>query len=179
MSLIFHIQNKHEWTGYENFHQCANPMSSDHVQRKWLNPTSDSFKALQEILFSSKLLSDLKHLSRFSHTVLLEVYHSLYNKWLPKCHHFSYEGMIARSQLAAVYFNLGCGLGEANKFSGELRYNVSFSKYTSSWTAKPIKEQKNREIFVKMVNRAIEVVRADVRLPVPVVPMLPPNISNV
>ena len=179
MSLIFHIQNKHEWTGYENFHQCAHPTSSDHEQRKWLDPTSDSFKALQEILFSSKLLSDLKHLTRFSHTGSLEVYHSLYNKWLPKSHHFSYEGMIARSQLAAVDFNLGCGLDQAKKLSGELRYNVSFSKYTSSWTAKPIKEQKNREIFVKKVNRAIEVVRADVRLPVPVVPMLPPNISNV
>ena len=87
--------------------------------------------------------------------------------------------MIARSQLAAVDFNLGCGLYQAKKLLGELRYNISFSKYTSSWTAKPIKEQKNREIFVKMVNRAIEVVRADVRLPVPVVPMLPPNISNV
>ena len=84
-------------------------MSSDHEQRKWLDPTSESFKALQEILFSSKLLSDLKHLTRFSHTGSLEVYHSLYNKWLPKSYHFSYEGMIAHSQLASVDFNLGCG----------------------------------------------------------------------
>ena len=43
----------------------------------------------------------------FSHTGSLEVYHSLLNKWVPKSNHFSYEGMIVQSQLAATDLNLG------------------------------------------------------------------------
>ena len=76
--------------------------------KEWLDPNSDSFKALKTVVLDKTLINDMKHLTRFSHTGSLEVYHSLLNKWVPKSTHFLYEGMIVWSQLAAVDFNFGC-----------------------------------------------------------------------
>ena len=56
--------------------------------KEWLDPNSDSFKALQTVVLDKTLINDLKHLTRFSHTGSLEVYHSLLNKWVPKSTYF-------------------------------------------------------------------------------------------
>ena len=77
---------------------------------EWLDPNSDLFKALQTVVLDKTLINNLKHLTRFSHTGSLEVYNSLLNKWVPKSTHFSYEGVIVWSQLAAVDFNLRSNL---------------------------------------------------------------------
>ena len=39
-------------------------------QRKkdWLSPTSESFKTLQDIVFSNSILKDLSYLTKFAHT---------------------------------------------------------------------------------------------------------------
>ena len=54
-----------------------------------------------------RLPNDLKYLPNFNHTVPSKFYYSLYNKYCPKRLHFSYEGRIARSQLAVLDFNTG------------------------------------------------------------------------
>ena len=60
-----------------------------------------------ERVVKEKLLNELKYFTNLNHTGgTLEVYHSLYNKYCPKCLHFSYESMIARSVL-----NLNADLG--------------------------------------------------------------------
>ena len=181
-SIVFHIKNKHSWSGNSLYHRCMHPelsLSEEHA-KEWLLPTSESFKALQLIVFDKTTLNDLKHLTKFSHTGSLEVYHSLYNKWLPKSHHFfSYNGMIARSQLAALDFNLGSELQQARTKDGDNRFNVSFSKITQSWSAKPIKEGKDRTVFHQMVGRTLDVVCERLVLPVPVVPNLPKNIAPI
>ena len=56
--------------------------------KEWLDPNSDSFKALQTVVLDKTLINDLKHLTRFSHNGSLEVYHSLLNKWVPKSTYF-------------------------------------------------------------------------------------------
>ena len=68
--------------------------------KDWLSADPDEFKALQKIVTDKKILNDLKYLTKFSHTRILEIYHALYNKWAPKSQHFSNLGMITRSQLA-------------------------------------------------------------------------------
>ena len=86
----------------------------------------------------------VSYLVKFFHTGILEIYHSLYNKWAPKRQHFSYPGMLARSQLAIMDFNEGSNLEQATTEKGEKRYNVQFSKITKSWSLKPIKKEKDR-----------------------------------
>ena len=118
------------------------------IQKKnWLSPTSGSFKVLQDIVFSNSILKDLSYLTKFSHTDTLKVYHSLYNRWLPKSIYFSFHGMIARTQLAILDFNSGSNLNQATTKEGKKRYNTSFSKMTATWSAKPIKKKKSVKCF--------------------------------
>ena len=87
----------------------------------WLKEGSEAFKALQEIVFEKKLLSDLEHLTKYSHTGNLEVYHALINKYAPKREHFSYRGMICHTQLAAMDHNAGAQLPQARLKDGTPR----------------------------------------------------------
>ena len=90
---------------------------------------------------------------------VLEIYHSLYNKWAPKRQHFSYPGMLARSQLAIMDFNEGSNLEQVTAEKDEKRYNVQFSKITKSWSSKPIKKEKDRSYLHRMIKETVEYVK--------------------
>ena len=158
---------------------CCHASLPTEKQRKknWLSPTSESFKALQDIVSGNSILKDLSYLTKFSHTGILEIYHSLYNRWLPKSIHFSFHGMIARTQLAILDFNSGSNLNQATTKEGKKRYNTSFSKMTATWSAKPIKEKKSDEVFQKLIFRIEELVFKNLELPIPEIPTLPANIA--
>ena len=112
------------------------------VFQKLASPKSQAFEALQSIVFDKSILKDKLHLTQFWHTGVLEVYHSLLNKWAPKSTHFSYKGMVAQSQLAAVDFNQIQNLEQVKTKDGLSHANVCFSKMTKTGTVKPIKEAK-------------------------------------
>ena len=74
----------------------------------WLKKGSPSLVALEEVVTSQKLLKHLAKLKEFHHTGQLESYHSLMTKYVPhvpKREHFSYNGMVARTQLAILDHN--------------------------------------------------------------------------
>ena len=99
---------------------CHAPLSTEKQRKKnWLSPTSESFKALQDIVSGNSILKDLSYLTKFSHTGILEIYHSLYNRWLPKSIHFSFHDMIARTQLAILDCNSGSNLNQATTKEGK------------------------------------------------------------
>ena len=70
----------------------------------------------------------MAHLTQFSHTGVLEVYHSLFNKWAPKSTHLSYKSMVAQSQLATIDFNQSQNLEQVKNKDGIKCDNVCFSK---------------------------------------------------
>lgn len=144
LSILYHIQNKHEWENSKIYKKCCHPpLSKEEASRKpWLKPNSPAFNALRKVVENKSLLGSLKYLTEFKHTGTLEVYHSLYNKYCPKRLHFSYESMIARSQLVALDFNSGNFIHAKDK-SGNLRYKQQFSKVTQSWVVKKITEKKD------------------------------------
>ena len=144
-----------------------------------IDPKSEAFEALQNIVFDKNLLEDLPFVVEFSHTGILEIYHSLYNKWAPKRKHFSYGGMLARTQLAVMDFNQGSKLEQATTASGEKRYNIQFSKVTKNWSAKPIKKQKDKSYLHKMIDETIECAKNKVIPEKPHVPLLPQNIASI
>ena len=145
-TVIFHIQNIHFWTGYRKFTKCihADLTPENQLSKEWIKPDSKAFLVLQKIVFYKTHLGDMKHLTNFSHTGMLEVYHSLYNKWIPKSTHFSFRGMVARSQLASIDFNLRADLKRATTGVGDKRYRVTSSKMTKAWSTKPVKEEQDR-----------------------------------
>ena len=107
LSVIHHVTNRHEWPGNRHFHKCEHGRLTTEQQRrkKWLKPGSASHTALVNIVKDKHLLKDIVHLIQFVHTTALEVYHSLYLKYLPKLTHFSHDVMKAGTMLAALDHN--------------------------------------------------------------------------
>ena len=67
--------------------------------------------------------------------------------------------MLARSQLAIMDFNQGNNLRQAKTKNGEDRFHVLSSKIANTWTAKPIKEEKDRTYLHNMVRETIQLAR--------------------
>ena len=85
ISVLFHIQNKHRWAGHEKFQKCVHPCltKKQAKAKEWLSPKSEAYEALQNIVLDKKVLEDLSYLTKFCHTGVLKIDHSLYNKWAP------------------------------------------------------------------------------------------------
>ena len=132
ISVLFHIQNNHRWTGHEKFLECVYPHFTKKQVKDGYHRKSMAFEALQIIVLDKKVLEDLSYLTKFWHTGVLQICHSLYNKWAPKRQHFSHRGMLARNQLAIMDFNEGSNLEQATNEKGEKRYNVPFSKISKN-----------------------------------------------
>ena len=171
ISIMFHIQNIHVFHGHYMYTECGHKKLPEYPNKQWIDPTCEAFDALQRTVLDKNPLNDLKHLVCFSHTGELEIYHALYNKWVPKSLHFSFLGMVCRSQLAAIDFNLGANL----ELSG--RENLSFSKITKTWSTKPIKVNKDKKKFARMIKRVVSIVESGESLPLPEIPILPKNIA--
>ena len=164
------MQNKHKWSSCKKFHKCTHPRITKKAARnkKWFKPDSDAFKALQSIVLDKNILKDL-----------FEVYHALYNKWVPESQHFSHLGMVTRSQLATLDFNAGSDLKRATILKGALKYNVAFSKVTQIWSAKPIREKKSREFLSRFIDRTLEIIEENKVLELPKLPDIPKNIAPI
>jgi hypothetical protein len=182
ISVLFHIQNKHKWSGSNKFWKCEHPRLTKKKTKtkEWIKPDSGPFKMLQSIVLNKTLLGDLKHLAQFYHTGSLEVYHSLYNKCAPKSQHFSYIGMITRSQLAVLDFNQGSNLEQATTKKGNKRYNVNFSKITGTWSSKPINKSKDNVYLHKMIEQTLDCASKGLTIELPKIPKnLPENIAKI
>ena len=84
---------------------------------------------------------------------------------------FVFRDAICRSQLVAIDFNLGANL----ELSG--RENLSFLKIIKTWSTKPIKVNKDKNKFDRMIKRVVSVVESGEIFPLPKMPILPKNIA--
>ena len=79
-------------------------------------------------------------------------------KYVPKRQHFSYEGMVCRTQLAAIDHNYGCGRQQATTKSNVPRYKVvqpkSFTK-ANKWVAKQVKVAKDHRYREDLVREVV------------------------
>ena len=147
-SIVNHVSNKHSWRGAKHFKKCVHhKLSRREIKEKvWLKTGTAAHVALEEVVYNKKLLKDLKLVTEFHHTGSLEVYHSMMLKYCPKRQHFGNEGMIARTQLAALDNNHNCSRKKAvvkhGSSQGSLRYNLVFPKVRKTWVVKPIMEEK-------------------------------------
>uniref|UniRef100_A0A672IZZ1 THAP-type domain-containing protein n=1 Tax=Salarias fasciatus TaxID=181472 RepID=A0A672IZZ1_SALFA len=107
VSVIHHVTNRHDWPGNRLYHRCAHEPLDEESQRNklWMKSGTEAHTALVKIATDKRLLSDLDHLTKCVHTTTLEVYHSMYLKYLPKRTHFGYDVMVHASMLAALDHN--------------------------------------------------------------------------
>ena len=101
-------------------------------------------------------MADINYLSKFCHTVSLEVFHSVLNKYCSKRLYFTLEGMIARTQLAVLDYNCGSSNTQATTKDGKCRYKQIFSKVTQNWVIKKMSETKDREYIHELLSSTLE-----------------------
>ncbi len=82
-------------------------------------------------------------MTRGIHTGNLESIHSLYNKYVTKRKKYTFAGMKARLQLAALDHNTNASLAQAMTKAGDLRYSLRYSKAAKNYVTAPVKQAKN------------------------------------
>ena len=151
ISIIHNFANIHSWNCADIYHQCSHLPIPPHVARTrcWLRPGSPAHDALKDVVLNKKLLKDIHKLTLCCHTGSLEVFHSVQTNYVPKRQHFSYEGMVARTELAALNHNANTGREQARSSKGEnegeLKYKIVFPKRTKEWVAKPAIEKTTKD----------------------------------
>ncbi len=169
-SLSQHITNKHSWDQGQTVHECAHADLREEEEEvvKWLDPESPAHVELNKVLFDNKLVEDIKKLNYFCHTGNLENFNSLMTKYCPKRSGFGYEGMVARSRLAAMDHNANVGREQAvvNKASatsaeaGAPRFALIYAKATHKWTIKRLLVKKSydflSDLMVDVLVRKLE-----------------------
>lgn len=183
-SVLDHTTNKHKWSGNTHFHQCSHRrISSSEAKRVcWLKPGTPAHLALEEVVLNSKLLKDLAKLTDFCHTGRIEVYHSMMLKYCSKREHFAYQGMVARTQLAALDNNANTGRNQAQvqagEHAGEARYKMCFPKAHKRWVVKPISEKKSYNFLSGLLSEVIKRCEEGNAVAQPVPVQLPKNIAS-
>lgn len=155
--------------------------SSTSGRQRGTNQVVDSWQSythqvLSKLVIDKPLLKALDQMTAFCHTGSLEVYHSVLLKYCEKYQHYSYEGMISRTQLAALDNNHNVGRSQATTLAGDPRYRISHPKGRSDWVAKPISEKKAYPYLTDMMAQVVEM-RGSGALPHPDLPNLPRNIA--
>ena len=184
VSVLHHVRNKHSWNDAELFRKCAHPcLTRREVKRKcWLKPGTPAYVALEEVVLQPKLLKDLANLTDFCHTGGLEVYHSMILKYCPKREHFSYKGMVARTQLAAIDNNHNTGRKQAviqrGERVGEARYRPCFPKMHRRWVVKPVLEKKSYAFLPELQKKVLGMCNGTEDPLEPTAVDLPPNIAS-
>ena len=180
LSIINHIANKHKWRGGKHFKKCAHRTLTRNEKKQvpCLKAGSPALVALEDVISNTRLLKDMEKLTEFHHTGALEV-HSLMLKYLPKRKHFTYSGMLARTQLAALDHNHNCSRAQAvvksGTCKGQQRFKVEKPKANKSWVCKPIKEPKFYKHLSGMLDDVVKAKQSGVTR-VEALPQMPKNI---
>ena len=161
LSLIHHVANIHTWDSANIYHQCSHPPIPRHEAKKkiWLKPGTPPHDALKSVVLDKNIVKAIMMLNLCCHTGSLEVYHSVQTSFVPKRQHFSFKGMVARSQLAALHHNANTHRDQARSTKGEnegeLRYKIVFPKRTKEWVAKPIKENISKDYLRPILDAVV------------------------
>ncbi|XP_040185818.1 uncharacterized protein LOC120918344 [Rana temporaria] len=161
ISMTYHASNLHEWQGNSLYHQCSHtPIpTNEEKEYEWLTPGSTDHHKLKSIIQDQRLLKDLEHLSGFYHTGELEVFHSMVLKYRSKRHHFSMDGMVSRTQLAALDHNHNTNRLQAivqkpkknTEEKGALRFRYGFRKAKKDWNVGKIYEPTSQAFMIEII----------------------------
>lgn len=161
-SIVNHVANIHSWKEGKKQVSCKHHKLTKKEMKRvlWLKAGSPAHVALEDIVCNKKLLKAIEKIIEFHHTGNLEVYHSHLLKYLPKRKHFSYQGMVGRTQLTILDHNSNCDRQQATvrkgKRMGENRYKIVFPNNRKAWVAKPSLEKKYFNFLTNLMDETMK-----------------------
>lgn len=164
-SLLYHVRNIHEWEDAgENFScQHSSISDSDHVE--WLLKPSAAFKALEDLVMSTKLKNDVPHLVLYCRTGAIETFHSSVLKYRSKRVHLRMNSMEARTKLAILSHNSNVGRSQAivrrpSKKSDDLgtkRTALEHPRSRKKWIVRKLYEPVDHNYFFTIMRTIVNV----------------------
>jgi hypothetical protein len=166
-SSIYHTVNQHQWDYANHYKQCEHPPLSRNQQkkRKWLKKGSNAHEALINVVKDTRLVSDIRKLTKACHTGAIESFNSSMLRYAPKRTHFSLRGMIARTQLAVISHNANLNRPQAVDKQGNKRFKTVCPKRSKDWCAKPIYVAKNSSWRKQLLTTICKVQQQEVSVP--------------
>ncbi|KAM7300582.1 uncharacterized protein ISCGN_016193 [Ixodes scapularis] len=135
-SIMRHVIDVHVHT--DPLHPaCAHGEIKD---RNWLQEGTETFRRLESVLVPAHLLKDIPRISHKQQTYALESFHALLIHYAPKSPKFTYAGMLARTQVAALHYNFNADRATLKTADGHPRFSQRCSKGDKQWTVIPVKE---------------------------------------
>lgn len=160
-SASHHVTNQHDWGFGQIVTRCEHgELSIDDTEEvKWIEPESTAHVELNKVLTDKRLIEGVKKLNNFCHTGELETFNGFMLKYCPKRNYFGHEGMVARTQLAALDHNANVGreqavISQESETSGELgakRFRLVYSKAGRKWVVKRLYKEKNYDFLNDMM----------------------------
>ncbi|XP_075696181.1 uncharacterized protein LOC142662115 isoform X1 [Rhinoderma darwinii] len=164
-ALQYHVLNVHEWHSNSDYWKCQHqvPRCDNSKPTKWLSKGSLAYRRLREIVLGPSLQKDLKQVSFFCHANSLEVFHSTCLKYRPRRLRFYMDGMVARTQLAALDHNRNVHRVQASlKKSTTVGTTGRCSKLTKARKSRVVKalyERKGQEFIFDLLRDVVSLVR--------------------
>ncbi|XP_054927727.1 uncharacterized protein [Dermacentor andersoni] len=152
-SLLNHIADIHD--GHGNLYpRCLHGPSS---RVSWLKIDSPAHKQVRAIVMAPVLLKDIRQLSPDTQTYSLESFHSVLNGYAPKSTAYTYEGMKARTLIAALHFNENANKEQATTKDGTQQWHSKTSKARHSMmTVCPLKMAATFDYVQDLQNKVTE-----------------------
>lgn len=104
------------------------------------------------------LLRDIPFLSPKEQTFGLESFHAVLIHFAPKSSKFQYDGMLARTYIAALHYNQNAGRDVLLDEDGSPKFYQRCSKAQKRWTLAPVKESVTYDYVRKLCDAVLECV---------------------
>lgn len=116
ISVIHHTANRHVFVHNTFYTKCDHDQLTDEEGRskEWLKMGSPAHTSLIKIITQPTLVKDLEQMNEQIHTTMLEVFHALKIRYLPKSSFFGMEKMLAGTQLAILDHNNNCNRAQVS-----------------------------------------------------------------
>lgn len=166
-SIIHHSVNRHTFHHNKIYKKCEHPeLTEDENNRKqWLVMGSEAHSKLVKVVTQPSLVKDMEKLTEQLHTTLLEVFHSLKIRYLPKSIFFKMEKMLAGTQLAILDHNHNVDREQKCKVDEEgvetPLFKVAYSKPNKRFVAKVVKVDKDYSYLSHITRKILK--RAEVK----------------
>lgn len=179
LSFLHHVTDVHSWNCSHLFHKCAHRAltRAERKEKAWLKRDSPAYEAIEAIVTDKQMLKDLDNMTEFCHTGGLENFHSMLLHYCPKRLHFSYEGMVGRTQLAIMDNNSNTDRSQQVDKEGKPVYDIVFTKQGRKWVAKKVTKPKSYEWVKGLVQDVSDAKLGRLSLNAFVSPDLPSNIA--